>query len=329
MKKIFVVTALLACKIVQAQVVTGAWFGQADVEISGIHNNYLTELIIKQKGDEIEGTIGYYFKDTYQSFFVHGTYNARTKEINIPGIPIIFYSTNSTVNSIECNTNFKGTLFVSKVRTALNGHFFHDGRYKYLCPDLRASYTLDNDPQSDSLLQSSVSGKKYWRPQPNDYLVTSIETKKEEAHVPDSAKGPVPPVQSMGDSHAKDDSDKIAKQFSVRKSILSKEIEVESDSLRLSFYDNGDIDGDSISVFLNKQLVLSHQGLTARAINMYMILDSTKEINLIDMFAENLGTIPPNTALMIVSDGKNRFEVFMSSSLTQNAMVRIRKKKQR
>jgi len=99
--------------------------------------------------------------------------------------------------------------------------------------------------------------------------------------------------------------------------------------LRLSFYDNGDIDGDSISVFLNKQLVLSHQGLTARAINMYMILDSTREINLIDMFAENLGTIPPNTALMIVSDGKNRFEVFMSSSLTQNAMVRIRKKKQR
>jgi len=62
---------------------------------------------------------------------------------------------------------------------------------------------------------------------------------------------------------------------------------------------------------------------------MYMILDSTREINLIDMFAENLGTIPPNTALMIVSDGKNRFEVFMSSSLTQNAMVRIRKKKQR
>jgi hypothetical protein len=327
MKNIFLILLIFACRILPAQTATGSWFGQADVEVAGIHNNYLTELIIKQKGDEVEGTLGYYFKDTYQSFYVHGSYNAHTKEIDIRNVPIIFYKTNSTVNSIECNSNFKGTLFISKVKTGLNGHFYHDGKYKYLCPDLRVSYTLNNEKEPDSLIQNSAAGKKFWQPRPEDYMVTTTETKKEAAALPDSNKTNLPRVTPVEDVHAKDDSKKITEAFEKRKSILSKEIEVESDSLRLSFYDNGDIDGDSISVFMNKQLVLSHQGLTARAINVFMILDSTKDVNVVDMFAENLGTIPPNTALMVITDGKNRFEVFMSSSLTQNSMVRIKRKK--
>ena len=329
MKKILLILIIFTFtyKVLPAQTATGSWFGQADVEVSGIHNNYLTELIIKQKGDEVEGTFGYYFKDAYQSFYVHGTYNAKTKEINIPGIPIIFYRTNSTVNSIECNTNFKGTFFVSKVKTELNGHFYHDGKYKYLCPDLRASYTLNTEQQPDSILQNTVAGRKFWKPQPDDYIVSATETKKETATLPDSNKLNSALVKPVEENHAKDDLKKITAAFEKRKSILSREIEVESDSLRVSFYDNGDIDGDSISVFLNKQLVLSHQGLTARAINVFMILDTTKDINLIDMFAENLGSIPPNTALMVVTDGKNRYEVYMSSSLTQNSTVRVRRKK--
>jgi hypothetical protein len=44
------------------------------------------------------------------------------------------------------------------------------------------------------------------------------------------------------------------------------------------------------------------------------------------MFAENLGKFPPNTALMIFFDGEKRHEVYLSSSLTQNATVRIRRK---
>jgi hypothetical protein len=328
MKKLILILCLLASRYAPAQTATGSWFGQADVEISGIHNNYLTELIIKQKGDEVEGTFGYYFKDTYQSFYVHGTYNEKTKEIKIPAIPVIFYNTNSTVNSIECNTNFVGTMFFSKVKTQLTGHFYHDGKYKYLCPDLKATYTLNTEQEPDSTAETITAAKKYWKPQPDDYLVSGNETKKEVlAPKPDSVKSSAVFVQPAADDHAKDDAVKIKESFEKRKSILSKEILVESDSLRLSFYDNGDIDGDSISVFLNKQLVLTHQGLTARAINMFMILDSTKDVNIVDMFAENLGTIPPNTALMIINDGKNRFEVYMSSSLTQNAMVRIRKKK--
>ena len=45
------------------------------------------------------------------------------------------------------------------------------------------------------------------------------------------------------------------------------------------------------------------------------------------MFADNLGSIPPNTALMIIDDGKKKYEIRLSSSLEKNATIRIKKKK--
>lgn len=108
---------------------------------------------------------------------------------------------------------------------------------------------------------------------------------------------------------------------------MIRQLEVESDSVRLSFYDNGEIDGDSISVFVNSSVVLTHKELAARAFVLYLRLDSTRDVNEISMFAENLGRIPPNTALMVVTDGKNRYEVFMSSSLTENATIQLKRKK--
>jgi hypothetical protein len=97
--------------------------------------------------------------------------------------------------------------------------------------------------------------------------------------------------------------------------------------LRISFYDNGDIDGDSISVFMNGQPVLAKKELDVKGLNMYIKLDNSKPVNELSMFAENLGRYPPNTALMVVYDGEKRHEIYLSSSLTQNASVRIRRQK--
>jgi hypothetical protein len=330
MKKVFLVLAFFLGNKLLAQGVSGSWYGQADVEISGVHSNYLTELIIKQKGDEIEGVFAYYFKDVHLSFYVHGNYNAKAQEISIKNIPIIYFNTNSTANSIDCNTNFLGSLFLSKVKKSINGYFYHDGKYKYTCPDLRVTYVLDQEEKHpDSLLKSAVVGKKFWKPQPDDYIVSTTETKKEEIDASATKVKNAPLTLKSADNtpDKNDDTKKIEASFAKRKSILSKELIVESDSVELSFYDNGDIDGDSISVFLNNKVVLTHKGLDSKAINIYMKLDSTKEVNEVSMFAENLGSIPPNTALMVVTDGVNRYEVYMSSSLTQNSAVRLRRKK--
>ena len=337
--------------LLSAQVVTGSWYGHADVEMAGMHNNYLTELVIKQKGTKVEGIFGYYFRDKYQSFFIHGRYNPKTREVTILNIPVIYFNSNSTVNSVDCNTDFRGVLINSKLGSSVKGTFYHDQKYKYTCPDIKVSYTLDkSDNQQDSLSTMVAASAHVWKPQADDYVIdvavkapsAATELSLPPAKQPDSAvtvavaaSAPAtavvtPPPATVTAPPANpvvEDSKKIAESFTKRKAVLNRELEVESDSVRLSFYDNGDIDGDSISVFVNNQIILTHQELAAKAFNIYLHLDSTREVNEISMFAENLGRIPPNTALMVLTDGKNRYEVFMSSSLTENATIRVRRKK--
>src|ERR1700744_1619806 len=150
--------------LMQAQTVSGSWFGRADVELAGMHNNYLTELVLKQKGNRVDGIFGYYFRDKYQSFFVHGRYNPKTRQVIIQNIPVIYFNSNSTVNSIDCNTNFIATIINSKVNSSLKGAFYHDERYKYMCPDLKVNYTLDrSDKKQDSLLEAGPTNTKIWK----------------------------------------------------------------------------------------------------------------------------------------------------------------------
>ena len=120
----------------------------------------------------------------------------------------------------------------------------------------------------------------------------------------------------------------VEEDYKKRQKEIVNEIEVESDSLRLDVYDNGEIDGDIISVFYNEGLILNSQKLTHKSIRIDVVLDSTKEYNEVSMYAENLGLIPPNTALLVVSDGKNKFNIRLSSNLEKNATIRIKRKKQ-
>lgn len=101
-------------------------------------------------------------------------------------------------------------------------------------------------------------------------------------------------------------------------------MEVEQDSVTVSFYDNGEIDNDTISVFYNRKPILLSQMLTDKPITIKLRLDTA--VNEISMFAENLGRIPPNTAVAIINIGDQRYELSLSSSLQTNATIRFRKK---
>jgi hypothetical protein len=101
------------------------------------------------------------------------------------------------------------------------------------------------------------------------------------------------------------------------------EIAVDTGDIRLDFYDNGEIDGDSISVLVNKKLVLSHQKLAAKPITTYVKIDPQNTLQEIEMVAENLGSIPPNTALLIITAGTKRYRLFLTSTEMKSAMVRF------
>jgi hypothetical protein len=113
--------------------------------------------------------------------------------------------------------------------------------------------------------------------------------------------------------------------YTARKTAATQTFTVVSDSLVLSFYDNGVVDGDIISVYINRQAIISNTKLLEAATKktVYLPADSAELL----LVAENLGSIPPNTGLLVVQDGPARYEVRFSADLQTNASIVFRKKK--
>lgn len=102
-----------------------------------------------------------------------------------------------------------------------------------------------------------------------------------------------------------------------------KEIRVDTGIIHLDFYDNAQIDGDIISVLLNNKPLISNQMLTSKPIRLDIKIDLVNTELELTMVAENLGDIPPNTALLIVTAGDKRYQLYLSSTDKKNAQVRF------
>jgi hypothetical protein len=115
----------------------------------------------------------------------------------------------------------------------------------------------------------------------------------------------------------------IEEKFVSRKKILNREIPVTGDSIELRFYDNAEVDGDSISLFLNDQLIFQHIRLTEKAYIIKLAVSSMKETNELIMVAENLGSIPPNTSYMVALVGDKRYDARLESTEGSSAMIKL------
>jgi len=111
------------------------------------------------------------------------------------------------------------------------------------------------------------------------------------------------------------------KTYFERSKAVLKTIEIQRDTFTVKVYDNGEIDGDSVSVFYNGSLLVSHKRLSDKPIVLTLPFDKTLDVNELTMYAENLGAIPPNTALMVVTDGDKRYEVRISSDTEKNGTL--------
>lgn len=103
---------------------------------------------------------------------------------------------------------------------------------------------------------------------------------------------------------------------------------LDNPSIRIDLYDNAEIDNDTVTVYLNSQLLLYQQRLTDKALTVTVEAVVGQEYELI-MYADNLGSIPPNTALMTVTSGRDRYEVRLSASDKKNAAIRFRVRERR
>ena len=119
----------------------------------------------------------------------------------------------------------------------------------------------------------------------------------------------------------------VQTKLKARENIITDRLNIDTGEVVVEFYDNGTIDGDIITVIHNKSIALSNATLTDKALRFSFHIDQQSPYHEIVMYAENQGTIPPNTALMVITYQGQRKQVFLSADDKKSAVVLLELKK--
>ncbi len=119
-----------------------------------------------------------------------------------------------------------------------------------------------------------------------------------------------------------------AADVDTRKTEIIRSVFFKTDSLVINLYDNGEVDGDTVSVVLNGKVIIAREGLTASAITktIYITPDLGDSLQLV-MYAENLGALPPNTGLLTIQDGEDRYEIRFAGDFTKNSAIILKRRR--
>lgn len=349
MKKIlpFLIT-LAFSNYLQAQNFTGQWKGQfvdKSTTFSGWGGDkcdYVLE--IECKGSNVTGYSYTYFSDAGKRYYtickLKGTLNKGSKYIEVTEFERT--KTNVPVNIRNCFQIHKLSFFQQGDEQTLEGTWVPSpnqaGDCGYGTTVLTRRLLQKNSAfynKKDKPITAKTNTPKITIPaeKPKSKpIVTAPPVAKNPPPVKtnpvienkDIAKNEVPKPERIENNRADaGDRKPTDTRFEKRNSNVLKTIEIDNSSFTVDLYDNGEIDGDSISLFFNGRLILSHKRLTDKALSLKLNVDEGRDLNELVMYAENLGTIPPNTALMVVHDGDNRYEVRISSDLQKSGVIRF------
>lgn len=308
--------------------ITGVWHGKI--------NKQKVELKIVQKGDSLTGTAYYYQSSTnYKRYTIKGYFDGINNEavwwddeliessnggmaIGSPGRVAMqsradFNCPGGTVMKLDGETASKEDEDKSKGEVHLdknNSPLFGD-EWDFVIDNYTAGA---NDPYFiDSV------GMIARQPVPVPVVVPVV------------AKTPEPEPKSIATATQPKSTPlaplTIDQKFALREKIPVLEIPVTGDSITLNFYDNAEIDGDSITLFLNNKLIFQHIYLTDKAYTVMIPVNELQETNELVMVAENLGSIPPNTSFMVAYVAGQRYEARLVSTEGSSAMIRFVKTK--
>ncbi len=201
---------------------------------------------------------------------------------------------------------------------------------------LRGNSVSAETKKSDSVL--SVAGKEPGdqKDKKDEKVTVGIAVKgakPEELNQSEKTKG-LPSEKSQAITKNQSGKKEIANLTEPPKDLANRRVEtirsvqLVGDSIVLSLFDNGTIDGDTVSVLLNGRVIVSKIGLLATAYNhtLHLTPDMGDSIKLI-LYAENLGSIPPNTGLLVIRDGNVNHEIRFSGDLKNNSAIILRRNK--
>ncbi len=332
---------------IYAQNFSGQWKGEfvdkstSRGNFSGEKCEYVLELEVN--GTAATGSSYTYFTENGKRFYtickVEGTIENKKKYIEIKETERI--KTNIPLNITNCFQVHKLTYFKKGDEETMEGNWVPSPNQKGNCgfgiTNLTRRTLIKNYPGAYAKVQNNVDTKSTNIPITKAQTSSKIKNEKTTKNTAtvigtdsnsDIAKTTTPRKEEIIEPSTKEiektiqSSEDISK-LEKRKNLVLKTIEVESSNVKIDLYDNGEIDGDSISLFYNGKLLLSNKRLTDKSISLNLPVQANDETNELIMFAENLGSVAPNTALMVVTDGSNRYEIRITSDLEKSGVIRF------
>jgi hypothetical protein len=113
------------------------------------------------------------------------------------------------------------------------------------------------------------------------------------------------------------------REIEKREEKVIDQLQFAEDSVTITIYDNGVIDEDFISLVVNDRIIFDKVKLSASPL-VHTLKRKEGERYSIAFHAETLGTIPPNTGLIILTAGKKRKELLFTSDLEKTATIQIK-----
>lgn len=305
-----------------AQQITGVWRGKV--------NRERAEIKFIQSGDSITGTSYYYQSaNNYQRYSIKGYFDPNNNSVVWWDDQLISdEGKNSDKNALMSVADFNcpggGKMMLDGTTTPKENHIT-TGNLSLTKVSVASfpdewDYVIDNYTigTNDPDIIDSVGLIAFNQKKEPKIIDEPEQTSKPVVTKPDEPQ-PNPEVALV--EHKK----KMEEQFTIRKKVFVTEIPITGDSIELRFFDNVQVDGDSITLFLNDKLIFTHIRLTEKPFVVKIPVNELNETNELTMVAENLGAIPPNTAYMVAIVGDKRYDVNLSSTEETSGMIRLKK----
>ncbi len=306
---------LMCINTLTAQKISDSWYGVGKVAVETATNTYLGELILNEKNSKVTGVFNYYFRDSLFSNKIEGKFNKATNVLLINKQNIIFHRSYDTKTGVDCPMYAQMTLRNSRLESVLKGMLYADDEHKFTCPVITFNFKRIKDVAPPKI---PVKKPSYVILPKNNKEATVLIPRKSYLNITHNTDSAIV-------TEAPKSIDLKQLVFNNRTKVYEKDIDIYGNIIKIEIYDNGQIDYDSVSLYLNNKMVLPETMLSHTAITITLPLSDSLEYNEISMFADNLGLIPPNTAALILYDGKIRHEIMMMSDLNRNATIRLRR----
>ena len=323
------ISLLLLSTSVQAQKLTGIWRGYFSAA-NGIFRDdigeemYKYEVQIDQQSDNSAKGVTYSYKSTvfYGKSTMQGIYTASSKNLIIKELKLVELKIGS--NSETClMTCYLDYVKIGKLEVLQGTFISTNAKNKKDCGS--GKVYLERVLKSDFELEEFLAHPKPAAPitqqrpmvKPSNKDSDIVNRDNETDNTTNTIKTTVPENKKSITTNV------TPKVLVQRDNFLIKRILTSEPIVKVELFDNGTIDNDTISLYHNNEQVIIKGKLNYQPLTYSFNCGNEPVNHELILVAENLGEIPPNTAIMVVTIGKKRQEIFLTSDEKKNAKIII------